>query len=172
VVPRGYRAPGFGVSGCGYPFRDILEEIGFSYDSSSCPGHVVGGRCTGAKHAAPHHPDPRHPGFWEIPISATRVCGFPIASAGGGFLRLAPGWVLARAAHQVRERREPFVCYLHPRDLNPESPRIPAAPWSRVRYYGGRRSTRSKLEHLLSEGPFVSVERFIDGVEAAEEAAA
>jgi polysaccharide deacetylase family protein (PEP-CTERM system associated) len=158
--PRGYRAPGFGVRRCPYPYLRVLEECGFRYDSSWFPG-LFPGRTHPSTAGAPHHPAGGGPRFWEIPISAARFLGVPISFSGGGLLRLLPAWAVRLGASRVRAQGEPLVCYLHPRDLNPGSPEIPVPIWLRHRYYGGRSTVGGKLRNILARGDCVSVEEFL-----------
>jgi hypothetical protein len=85
--------------------------------------------------------------------------------SGGGFLRHLPTWFARWSAERVHAMGHPVVYYLHPRDLDPGTPRIPGSAWKRWRYYGGRQRMGPKLESILGRGRFVSVEEFL-GTEA------
>lgn len=161
VRARGYRAPGFGVRGCCFPYLRILQEFDLEYDASQFPGFLPGRGLNGGK-IRPRAPAPRSRAFSEIRVSTVTFLGIPIAFSGGGFLRLLPSWFVQMGARKVRSNGGPIVCYLHPRDLNPRSPTVPASLWNRWRYYGGRRSVCSKLESILSSGRFISIEEYLD----------
>jgi len=156
----GYRAPGFGVRDCTFPYLDVLDSHGFLYDSSVFPGLFPGRGQQGAP-THPYCPVPARPAFWEVPVSAVHVLGVPIVFAGGGSLRLLPFWFVRWAARSCAAAGLPAVYYLHPRDVCPEGPTIRTSPWRRWRYYGGRDSLRRKLESILSSGPVTSVEEFL-----------
>ena len=165
---RGYRAPGFGIRCCRFPYRDILRRRGFAYDASRFPG-LYPGRGGTAGPLGPTSAGAQGEEFWDVPVSAVRLLGVPVAFSGGGFLRLMPGWLVRLGVSRLRAAGRPAVLYVHPRDLNPASPRIPAPPWDRWRYYGGRRGMARKLDALLCAREFVSIEEFLglDGREAA-----
>ncbi|MFQ5530747.1 MAG: DUF3473 domain-containing protein, partial [Gemmatimonadota bacterium] len=59
--------------------------------------------------------------------------------------------------HSRRDR--PGMFYIHPWEVDPDQPRLPVPLLARVRHYGGLRRTLSRLERLLSEFPFTSVEQ-------------
>ncbi len=161
VYPRGYRAPAFGVGRCCYPYLHVLRNAGLEYDASVFPG-VYPGRRVRRGIAIPHHPIPGDSGFWEIPVSAARICSFHLGFSGGGFLRLLPAWFIRSCERKVRGQGCPVVYYVHPRDLNPHSLMVRTRAWRRWRYYGGRNGLQARLERVLETRPCVSVEEFID----------
>jgi polysaccharide deacetylase family protein (PEP-CTERM system associated) len=157
---KGFRAPGFGIRGCSFPYFEILREHGLTYDASHFPG-IYPGRRPENGGATPPCPDPRLEGLWEIPISTVRLWRYPVAFSGGGFLRHLPAWFVQWCAGRVRESGRPVVFYLHPRDLNPASPRISTTSLRKFRYYGGRKGMVAKLEAILRGRRLVSIEEFL-----------
>ena len=55
--------------------------------------------------------------------------------------------------------------YVHPWEVDPEQPRLAAGVLTRMRHYGGLERTLPRLERLLREFRFTSVERWLDGRE-------
>lgn len=157
---RGYRAPGFGVRHCRFPYRDVLRRAGLAYDASRFPGLYPGHGASGGALGPARVPGEGR-AFWDVPVSAVPVLGIPVAFSGGGFLRLMPGWLVRLGMSRVRAAGRPAVVYFHPRDLNPRSPRIPEWPWERWRHYGGRRGMERKVGSLLDGRRFVSIEQFL-----------
>jgi polysaccharide deacetylase family protein (PEP-CTERM system associated) len=151
----GYRAPWFGIRRCTYPFYEILADEGFLYDSSAFPGVCPGRGRPGVARAAP--PRGRR-SVTEIPVSAVSVLHVPIVFSGGGFLRLLPLWFVEWGVQETHRRGKAVVYYLHPRDLNPDSPRLFLPPWRGVRYYGGRRTMQHKVKTLLALRRCTSIE--------------
>jgi hypothetical protein len=49
------------------------------------------------------------------------------------------------------------VFYIHPWELDPEQPRVPAGILTRLRHYSGLRRTLPRLEQLLTDFRFASV---------------
>lgn len=157
---RGYRAPGFRVRNSSFPFEDLLAESGYRFDASGYPGWFPGrGLANGRR--APHAACTQQGTFWEVPVSTLHACGIRIAFSGGGSLRLFPSWVTRWGERQAQATGTPVVYYLHPRDLNPDTPTIPAAAWRRVRYYGGRRGMAEKLRRICARRRLVSVEDYL-----------
>jgi hypothetical protein len=71
---------------------------------------------------------------------------------GGGYLRLLPYRLTASAIRRLNEvETQPAMVYLHPWEIDPEQPVIPA-PWpSRFRHYQNLDSTEWKLTRLLED---------------------
>jgi hypothetical protein len=55
----------------------------------------------------------------------------------------------------------PVMFYLHPRDIDPEQPRLPMSPLRRFRCYVNLNTTYPKLRNLLRTFPLVSVEEYL-----------
>jgi polysaccharide deacetylase family protein (PEP-CTERM system associated) len=155
----GYRAPGFGIRACRFPFFRVLRECGIRYDSSHFPGAFPG-----RGFPRPMGGSPAFDGkgrMWEIPVSAVSVMRVPVVFSGGGFLRLFPLWFIRWGAGRTHRIGEPVVYYLHPRDLNPRSPKLATSWWRGIRHYGGRVSTRHKLSALFADRPLISIESWL-----------
>jgi len=155
---RGYRAPNYSIRPDTPWAWPILHEEGFAYDSSVYP--VI--------HDRYGFPDaPRFPhvvrtdggDLWEVPIGTARFAGTNLPF-GGGFLRFLPLTLVRAAVASVnRVDRRPAVLYVHPWELDPHQPR-PAMPWHhRVRHYAGLATAERKLDRLLAEFRFTSIER-------------
>jgi polysaccharide deacetylase family protein (PEP-CTERM system associated) len=156
---RGYRAPNYSIRPDTPWAFAILAEEGFAYDASVYP--VIHDRYGFPD--APRFPHVVHAAggvdFWEVPVGTARFAGTNLPF-GGGFLRLLPlALVRAALASVNRVDRRPAVLYVHPWELDPGQPR-PAMPWlHRVRHYAGLASTERKLDRLLAEFRFTSVDR-------------
>jgi hypothetical protein len=81
-----------------------------------------------------------------------------IPVAGGGYLRLSP-YDLTRAAIRRLNRveRQPAIVYLHPWELDPHQPRLPAGWLTRLRHTVNIATTEQKLRRLLSDFRFAPV---------------
>jgi len=84
--------------------------------------------------------------------------GLRLPAAGGAYFRLFP-YAIARAAlRQCESRGTPGTFYIHPWEVDPEQPRF-NVPWStRIRHYGGLRGTVQRLDRLLAEFRFTSIQ--------------
>ena len=148
---RGFRAPSFSVGTGNLWVFDVLIEEGYLFSSSVFP----------VRHDRYGIPDfPRHPvvlrgadghAIWEFPMTTKRVFGRNLPVAGGGWMRLLPGAVMRRALRRENEAGAPTIVYLHPWELDPDQPRIAAAPWNaRFRHYLNLGRMRDRLDRLLA----------------------
>lgn len=161
--PIGYRAPGFSIV-AGTPWaHDILREEGFVYDSSIFPDACAHGGIPGADPGVGRLPC----GLVELPISTVGVAGRRVGYLGGGYLRALPRPLVLALARRQALRGQDLVLYIHPRDVDPDQPRLPMS-WRRyARTYVGLRGGLGKLEALLEahrwgrfcDHPAVALER-------------
>jgi polysaccharide deacetylase family protein (PEP-CTERM system associated) len=150
---RGYRAPSYSiVRGCEWAF-DILDELGFRYDSSVFPIYHD-------RYGMPDAPRFRYeiPGrrLVEYPLSTVMLWDRRIPVAGGGYFRLFPYWFVRRSLQSINRReKEPFVFYLHPWETDPEQPRIRGVgSLSKFRHYVNLAKTAPRFEQLLDDFAF------------------
>jgi len=91
------------------------------------------------------------PHLYEFPPTVYRRWGLNIPVAGGGYFRLYPFALTRRWLGRINAvERQPFVFYIHPWELDPDQPRLPAKWKSRFRHYQNLRHTERKLNRLLS----------------------
>ncbi|HXG02819.1 MAG TPA: XrtA system polysaccharide deacetylase [Candidatus Binatia bacterium] len=168
----GYRAPTCSVVRTTWWALDILVEEGFRYDSSVFPIH----------HDRYGIPDaPRFPyrvrldsgaEIVEFPMSTFRVAGQNLPFAGGGYFRLLPYPLVRRAIGHLNRREErPAMVYVHPWEVDPEQPRLPAGPLTRFRHYVNLDRTEAKLDRLLADFAFAPAARVLAALGFAEVAA-
>jgi len=151
----GYRAPTYSITHETLWALDILEDLGFIYDSSIFPIY----------HDNYGIPDaPRFPyripgsSLVEFPISTLKLGAINIPIAGGGYFRLLP-YVLTRLGLKaLSSHNRPFVFYIHPWELNPDTPRVEGMDLrSRFRTYIGIRRSFDRFSRLLDDFPFAPV---------------
>ncbi len=151
----GYRAPSFSVTRRTTWALQVLLDEGYRYDSSIFPVH----------HDRYGIPDaPRFPhdvalnggALREFPPSTVAVMGLSnLPIGGGGYLRLYPFWLTRWGLRRInRVERQPAMVYLHPWEVDPDQPRIPASRLSRWRHYTNLDTTARRLECLLREFRF------------------
>lgn len=164
---RGYRAPVFSIGLKTLWALEVLQEEGFTYDSSIFP-------IAGPRYGIADWPDeprtvhlPNGGSIVEFPLTALSVAGRRLPVSGGGYARLLPGWFLHGAfAHEARRRSSWPVFYCHPHELDCEEFRrtAPPPPWGTTRlalktrlHQGlGRRGFVTKLQTLLEHFRFHS----------------
>ena len=157
----GYRAPTFSVMQDTLWSLDVLCELGFQYDSSIFP--IVHDRY--GLPGAPRFPHRlRTPGGGELaefPPSTIEVLGRRVPVAGGGYFRLLPWKVTRWAIHRLNEREgQPAMIYLHPWEMDPDQPRLPAGAVARLRHRLNLPKTDERLRALLDEfevGPVADI---------------
>ena len=153
---RGYRAPNYSIRRDTPWAFEILADEGFVYDSSVHP--IVHDR-----YGFPDAPRFLHRvgdshGIWEVPVGTARAFGTNLP-VGGGFFRLFPTALLTSAIASVNRRDgQPLVLYVHPWEFDPEQPRPPMPLAHRFRHYVGLAGATRKLETLLRQFRFTSIE--------------
>lgn len=151
VSVTAYRAPSFSITRESLWALDILAEEGFRNDSSI---HPIWHDRYGIPDAirGPHR---IVEGLWEFPPSVLRLAGVNVPVSGGGYFRLYPvHWTGACLQWINQHLRHPFLFYIHPWELDPEQPRLPASYGTRFRHYHNLASTGRKLEWLLDRFRF------------------
>jgi polysaccharide deacetylase family protein (PEP-CTERM system associated) len=154
VQVAGYRAPSYSITKRSLWALDVLIEEGHQYDSSIFP----------IRHDRYGIPEsPRHPyliereagSILELPGSTTAIGRVNLPVAGGGYFRILPyAWTRWGIARVNRCEGQSTVFYLHPWEIDPDQPRIPARPLSRFRHYRNLHKTEMRLRRLLSEFTF------------------
>ena len=99
----------------------------------------------------------------EVPGSTTRLGPMNLPVAGGGYFRILPyrwtRWGIARV--NERENRA-AVFYLHPWEIDPGQPRLPAGRLGRFRHYRNLTHTEVRLRQLLTDFRFDTMERMVN----------
>ena len=162
----GYRAAGFSLTHGSDWFFDKLIEAEYVYDSSVFPArHGHGAMEDGNR--APYWIERVSGRLAEFPVSVAEVLGRPLCFFGGGYLRLFPYLVIRKMTRRVLEEPRTVIFYVHPREIDPDHPRLPMNWKRRFKSYVNLKSTRPKIERLLDEFQFTSFEQLIRGETAA-----
>lgn len=164
VPVLGYRAASYSITRASEWALDVLVEAGFVYDSSIYPvRHDLYG-IPGAERV-PHRIRDAGAGLVEFPLSVKSLMGWPVPVSGGGYFRLFPyafsRWAL-RSINRVDRR--PSIFYLHPWEIDPYQPRIPAKWLSRFRHYNNLDRCEGRLERLLGDFRFGTVRSVLEGL--------
>jgi polysaccharide deacetylase family protein (PEP-CTERM system associated) len=165
----GYRASGFSVTEDTPWFFEKLDEAGYRYSSSVFPaarGH--GGLRT--DNLAPYAVPCDGASVTEVPITVQSVFGKRVCFFGGGYLRLFPYRVIKEMTHSVLAEGRPVVFYVHPREIDPDQPRLAMGPSRRFKSYVNLRTTEPKLRRLLDDFEFTTFERYLAEAPRAAEA--
>ena len=154
----GYRAASFSIIEDSLWALDVLEELGFSYDSSVFPVR----RDLYGIPSAPRWPyrreTPAGRQIVEFPPTSFEALGMRIPASGGGFFRIYPYQVTRSIMrHTNRRLQHPCMFYLHPWEVDPDQPRIRASLKSRIRHYTNLSRVENRMRRLLNDFHFASV---------------
>ncbi len=151
----GYRASGFSVNRDTPWFFETLAAAGYQYDSSIFPAGRGHGGLPGSDHA-PYAVLTGAGEVVEFPITVTKILTAPVCLFGGGYLRLAPWPLIKRGATQVLSEGRPVIFYVHPREIDPEQPRLPMSYFRQFKSYINLGTTEKKVKYILSEFEFAT----------------
>ncbi|MGE0463573.1 MAG: XrtA system polysaccharide deacetylase [Vicinamibacterales bacterium] len=157
VAVRGFRAPSFSVTERSLWALDVLVEEGYTYDASIYPvRHDRYGIPSWPRHI--QRLDRSGGPLWELPGSTVRRAGLNLPMGGGGYFRLLPyGWTSRGIRTLNEEEKRPAIFYVHPWEIDPDQPRLPASALSRFRHYHNLDQTEARLRRLMKEFRFGTV---------------
>jgi polysaccharide deacetylase family protein (PEP-CTERM system associated) len=151
---HGFRAPSYSVTPRTLWALDVLIEEGYTYDASIFP----------IRHDRYGIPvSPRHPyvltrpggALVEAPASTIRCGILNLPIAGGGYFRILPyAWTRWGMDRLNRRELAAAIFYMHPWEIDPDQPRLPAGFLSRFRHYRNLEQTEARLRQLLRDFSF------------------
>ena len=163
---NGFRAAGFSTTDDTDWTFDKIAEAGYTYDSSVFPasrGH--GGRQNSL--LDPNIIETKAGPLVELPQSMIEIGGKRLSLFGGGYLRLAPGWLIRTGVRKLQEADRPLIIYVHPREVDPQHPRLPIGAKRSFKCYINLKSTYPKLDMLCRSLPFITMQELADRTRAA-----
>lgn len=157
----GYRAPGFSITKDTPWFFDMLMDAGYMYDSSVFPTPRVFGGLKTNKYA-PYVISSNGNHIIEFPITAIKLFGKPCCFFGGGYLRISPYFIIRKMCLRVIKENRPVVFYIHPREIDPDQPRLKMGMQRRFNSYVNLKSTKSKIVRILDQFKVTTFAKFIE----------
>jgi polysaccharide deacetylase family protein (PEP-CTERM system associated) len=158
----GYRAPTYSVTVKTLWALDILDELGFAYDSSIFPVHHDNYGIPSA---------PRFPyliegrDLAEFPISTMKLGNINFPIAGGGYFRLLPYMLTRLGLKSVEREGKPFIFYIHPWEFNPDSLKVGGlSALSNFRTYINLSKTQGRFSKLISDFSFTTASDVLAGM--------
>jgi len=148
-----FRAAGFGTTADTPWMFDEIRAAGFVYDSSVFPAKRGHGGIIDFK-LEPHEIQTPHGVLLEIPQSVIEIFGKRVSFFGGGYLRISPISFIKWGISKLQKAGRPAVIYIHPREVDPEHPRLPLKVHRRFKSYINLRSTVPKLHWLCENYSF------------------
>ncbi len=155
---NGYRAASYSITRQSLWALDILAEAGFTYDSSIFPVKHDRYGIPDAREEPHRLTTPNGAELIEFPLSTAHLLKYRLPVAGGGYFRLYPYAMTRAGLRQVNRRRQPFIFYLHPWEVDPDQPRIEASWFSRFRHYNNLHRCEGRLRALLNDFAFSRVD--------------
>lgn len=159
-MPRGFRASTFTLTRETWWAVDVLGERGYAYDSSV---HPIQHPVYGISDFEPGISRIEVAGgeLLEFPVSTLRALGRNWPMGGGGYFRLLPGVVTRAAVRSLERAGRPACLYLHPWEFDPDQPRVKAGLSANFRHYLNLEKTLPRLERLLEEFRFGTMEEVL-----------
>ncbi len=157
--PVGFRAPSWSLStATPWAFETLVEE-GYVYDSSCSPLPFVGDP------TGPRTPFRRSVGgrqLWEIPPMVTPSPFGNLPTGGGWGFRFFPLRLLDATMKSLNESGAPAVIFIHPREVDPEGPRLTLPMLKGFAAYGTRCDAAPRLRALLTRFRFTTLRQLVE----------
>lgn len=157
----GFRAPGFGVAkDAGWIF-DCLQKAGFLYDASAFPAKRATGDMGGCQ-LDPHVIDTPSGPLWECPVSVVSLLGRRVSLFSGGYLRIAPLPLIRWGVRELERQGRSLIAVMHPREVDPDHPRLPLGLKQRFKCYVNLKTTMPKLRWLCDNLQWVTMRELVE----------
>jgi polysaccharide deacetylase family protein (PEP-CTERM system associated) len=168
----GYRAPSYSISQNTLWAFDEISEAGYKYDSSIFPiVHDYYGipdwprfakkvvKNSDGNWVPGETENDDQPFIIEFPITPLYLAGCNVPICGGGYFRFYPYPVTRWGLQRInRVDNQPFVFYIHPWELDPSQPRMPAVGLkSKLRHYLNLHKTEDRFKMLLQDFNFTKI---------------
>ena len=160
----GFRAPYFSIDEKSFWAMEILSKY-FKYDSSVFPVKTPLYGISNAPRNI-YRPNLTNPSLEdsksnliEIPMATHRIPvigNIPIA--GGFHLRFLPYFYIKYGLNKINKKGNSFIFYIHPKDLDPDMPKIDEYAWHH--YYNLKGATK-KFKNILEDFEFYTVKDFL-----------
>lgn len=161
----GYRAPSWSITEESLWALDILDEMGFTYTSSIFPTKNF-------LYGIPYAPRFKHNcdiyqknnlKIINIPPSTLKILGRNIPFSGGAYFRLFFTSMIKAFTKKINnEEGQSVIFYLHPREIDPNQPKLNLKFVDRMIHYYGINGCEKKLEKVLRDNEFITLADFLE----------
>ena len=165
---KGFRAPTFSLNEKSSWVIDVLEELGYEYDSSIVP---VKTRMYGLENAeekpyfiSSNNLKENSPNgkIKEFPLLVTKFLGKKIPAAGGFYVRTLPTKIIKNAIKKYEKKEIPATFYIHSWELTPQHmPKISMSKIDSFITYHNLEKSMKKMDTILKEFKFTSFEKYL-----------
>ena len=157
---RGFRAPGFSLTPeASWAYPALIEE-GYTYSSSIYPARRAHGFFT------EFGDQPREVIFEgksiiEFPMTVLDAPFTSLSCFGGGYFRLFPFAWYKQASEIIKRRNKNLIFYIHPRDIDPQQPRLDLPAIRKFKSYINVGSALSKIDRMLDFEKYISFDQVL-----------
>ena len=149
-----YRAPGFSFTEETRWIADILFENKIKIDCSIFPKQRAQGGYGSIGENTPFLIKINGKKIKEFPMITQQIIKINIPFSGGGYFRVLPYWI----SKSFAKKKNYIMAYFHPRDFDPDQPKIKdLSIIRRFKSYYGLSSAQKKLEKLLDDFEFIDL---------------
>jgi polysaccharide deacetylase family protein (PEP-CTERM system associated) len=157
----GYRAASYSITDQSIWALDILEELGFKYDSSIFPIRHDRYGIPGAPTKLYTMNTPSGKTIIEFPLSTIDFLKLRIPVSGGGYFRIFPYFLTQYAFNKKNKAGQPIIFYLHPWEIDPDQPKIKTNALAKFRHYHNLTKCESRLHKLISTFKFTRIDKIL-----------
>jgi polysaccharide deacetylase family protein (PEP-CTERM system associated) len=161
----GFRAPSWSVKMDTLTwFYEALQQQGILYSSSVFPGKTY-------LYGIPNFPEKIHQPtisgieqkVWEIPQTLFSIAGKKFGFSGGFYLRALPLWFILQMMERKNAAAKSVFLYLHPREIDPQAPKLQLPLLERFIHYYGVAGCEGKFTKILQhfKGTFMVMGDYI-----------
>jgi peptidoglycan/xylan/chitin deacetylase (PgdA/CDA1 family) len=151
---KGYRAPEWSIRDDCLWALYVLSQEGFAYDSSMAPLPIIGNP---RYKKTPFSFDLDNGKLWEFPplVAPNPLVNLPLG--GGWGLRILPYSFIRAAIMRLNNLGHPALIFIHPREFDPDVPRIRLPLIKRLVLHARIQRTEKRLDRLLDDFSFTSI---------------
>lgn len=167
VAVQSHRAPIFSILKDNLWALDVIAEIGITTDSSIFPMRLPRYGIADFPRRAHSIRTPGGETVFEVPLSIVDFAGRSWPISGGGYARIAPGWLLDKAVQKLEAEDLPLVLYFHPYEFDPKplvapkSLRGAKGAVLSLKWNFNRNTIREKVRSLLNQFRFGTMKQYV-----------
>ena len=163
-----FRAPGFSMKRECFWAYPILRKHGITADVSVVPARRDHGGIDGfCRDPILLHTETGN--LTVFPVSIMSVFGRRVPFSGGGYLRLFTKPVIRYGFRQNHREGRPVMTYIHPREIDPQQPRLELPRLKSFKYYVNIDTAEDKLRWLLKTYKFGTVSEALSTIDTLAE---
>jgi polysaccharide deacetylase family protein (PEP-CTERM system associated) len=158
---QGYRAPSWSINQDTPWAYEVLSDLGLTYCASLFPFSTY---LYGDSNApvAPFTRAVNGRQLIEVPASVLKIGSVRVPFGGGFYFRATPYWITHFFTYLTNRQGRSVVFYLHPREIDPDQPRLDLPRRDYIVTYVGLAGTLNKLRRLVSSNFTISISQYLE----------